>query len=596
MTKKLITSLDKGLHDLVRYCLVETNFNKFGGKKEGCEKISKETAYLAEAFCEFYEDYNEYYFFITEEVEKFESFKVVKKLLEKDYGKKVIVKSISMDRDQENIWNLFDQLDNIFNEGDSVIVDITFGFGDIPIYMISLLRYFKITRKIEVRAILYRTHDIEDSKSKIVRVFNLVPVDVLGDWADAVNTFLRFNSPEDLKKMLSIYLCEKLFPDLSKEFMGYFKELRNGVEEYNKGILLSNSEKVSKSAQEIVKSLNEIRKNLARIPYGDDFLPKPFRNLLDKIKDELIYFAQIEKKFNEKLIDRDLKLVEYYVDRGLMQQAATLLRELFIDYVIYSWKGEIEKDIWLDSNIRYSAEWLLNFLVNNTGKNLKYFVKSEAKEAIIRDLSRNFQSINNIRNIVNHAGRIRDKVEDYGDSIKSIVKALNRYLNDERLKGTINEILSRRESEDLPIFLITPLGFSLGLLYTVVISKKPSSIFILTSNKVSDQSIMEVLEKAGYSRVHLRVERLEDPFSDFEKYKSIIRADWFMDMVRGHKVVVNLTGGTTALQYNIERISNYLQKNMMEGSIKVVICIDDRPMDEQRSNPFVVGKCKEIEE
>ncbi|NLM18372.1 MAG: hypothetical protein GX221_11735 [Candidatus Riflebacteria bacterium] len=183
--------------------------------------------------------------------------------------------------------------------------------------------------------------------------------------------------------------------------------------------------------------------------------------------------------------------------------------------------------------------------------------------------------------------------------------------------------------------LITGMGASFGLLYSAIKLVEPDIVMLLTSDKF-EQKAIEVKDKAGFVRkqnlksktssfesfimkdvfcgfdeADLLVTRMFAHLSDkayTEGYKEPCREDyesvqaWKDELlnvtfdqaaVHNYRLFVNLTGGTTAMQWVMQAA---YEKALREGfDVERIAFVDRRPTVEQQANPFVVGELIEVE-
>ncbi|GIW50278.1 MAG: hypothetical protein KatS3mg080_0889 [Anoxybacillus sp.] len=127
--------------------------------------------------------------------------------------------------------------------------------------------------------------------------------------------------------------------------------------------------------------------------------------------------------------------------------------------------------------------------------------------------------------------------------------------------------------------LITPLGLRKGLLYSAIVHNEPQAIWLLTS-KESAEYVNDVCQQADFhGNIHVVV--MEDPYTDFNRWQTYM--DQFIRTVEANKrarFVVNLTGGTTAMQYVVQQIAAKLKER--GEHVQYVAQVDRRPV--QQSN------------
>lgn len=134
-------------------------------------------------------------------------------------------------------------------------------------------------------------------------------------------------------------------------------------------------------------------------------------------------------------------------------------------------------------------------------------------------------------------------------------------------------------------WLLSPLGLSPGLLYSALVLVKPQALVVVTSRD-AEARVEEIIEKSAYQGEKL-VLKVEDAFICFDKAGAIVR-QVIKASGPADRWVINLTGGTTGLQYIIQRTGDQLRS--YGHKVRYVALVDRRPVLEQRENPYVVGE------
>lgn len=140
--------------------------------------------------------------------------------------------------------------------------------------------------------------------------------------------------------------------------------------------------------------------------------------------------------------------------------------------------------------------------------------------------------------------------------------------------------------------LVTPLGLSPGLLFSAVCLTRPSRVIVITSRQGAALA-PDALQRAGYQGPWHVVE-LADPHTGFHEVPQVLA------QVRAHlaaapsgtPVVVNFTGGTTAIQYVVGRVAEELQG--AGYPVRRVAVVDRRPPEEQRAEPYRLGEVVDL--
>ncbi len=138
--------------------------------------------------------------------------------------------------------------------------------------------------------------------------------------------------------------------------------------------------------------------------------------------------------------------------------------------------------------------------------------------------------------------------------------------------------------------LISPLGLSPGLLYSALYQVKPSALLAVVSVQSSDL-LQEVVERSG-RKAEIFTQVLNDPFQGFDEIPDLVMASQ-ETLLGADEVICNTTGGTTAMQYAVMRLSEAASR--LGRQVKWVAMVDNRSAEDQRKDPYVVGEMIDLE-
>lgn len=138
--------------------------------------------------------------------------------------------------------------------------------------------------------------------------------------------------------------------------------------------------------------------------------------------------------------------------------------------------------------------------------------------------------------------------------------------------------------------LFSPLGLSYGVLYSAILLVRPSRVVVVTSSEAI-VNLHTALDAARFYHTRFEVEThlLEDPLAGFAEGRALAR---FLAVSAGSHNVVNLTGGTTALQDCIRSVGDYLRTQ--EKEVREIAVVDRRDADEQKRAPLTLGELVEV--
>jgi len=339
--------------------------------------------------------------FLTEEAEKNINWRVLSDSIEATPIR------IANGASEEELWSIFNSIVEQVQEGDQLTIDITHGFRSLPLLGLLVSAYLKSTKKANVQHLLYGAFEARNKVKEETPVFELTPFLSLFDWMIASDQFLQTGDGSPL--------CKLLVGD------GPIGNLRNKVQELSEGLQLLRPNMVAQSASELHDCIQAAAKEIvASVP--------PATEMLDHISSSYGRFVPTDDT-PKQLLDAQLQMISWYVDRGQWVQALSLAREWLPSLLCVHFGEDV-----MDKAAREDMELLLN-----GGK-----VKSKDKGKTLKEspLLPQWQSLNtkkrlsnlwggtlnlaNLRNDVLHAGfRKNPKTPtDIQNSINEIVSEL----------------------------------------------------------------------------------------------------------------------------------------------------------------------------
>ena len=96
------------------------------------------------------------------------------------------------------------------------------------------------------------------------------------------------------------------------------------------------------------------------------------------------------------------------------------------------------------------------------------------------------------------------------------------------------------------------------MLYTALVASHADIVLVLSSREGALQ-IPGICEKAGFDSSRIRAEIVEDPHGCFQNAARLVLNIRPLLLIAG-EVTINITGGTTALQYLVEKIGREAER------------------------------------
>lgn len=444
MTKKiLITFVGSSGYELAHY--------NNGVKTAQVTKYIQEALY--ELYCQDFTEKDTIYFLITDEAEKitwlgedglkskFDMLKIEAIQQGKAFPEIKMVKIVSPESQQE-IWQLFEKINNLIEENSELYFDITNAFRSLPIVATSILNYAKFTKNIHIEHVFYGYYNSEG----ISPIHDLASMINIFEWTNGVETYLRTGEASLLKDIVE--------EDETATNVDEYKELIRNLDNLNNVLATCRGTKVINSVKKAKESLINARNIEA------DGL-KPLVGLFSKIEEEL---SQLRDDSN---IYISFDVAKWCLEHNYIQQSATFLREgvnvaiceaLELDSQNQG-HGELARDLFWRAGKRLSLDGnSIKEAISRAPSKIHYtisdFERCEGKFEEMRPhlealfAPKNgidvFQALTNIRNDMNHAGYFRgvatlkfDKIEKQlkrtMDKIEVFYKALDEIKNKERV-------------------------------------------------------------------------------------------------------------------------------------------------------------------
>ncbi|MGD9627460.1 MAG: TIGR02221 family CRISPR-associated protein [Methanobacteriales archaeon] len=304
-------------------------------------------------------------------------------------------------RSEKELWNIFEKMNEIINEEDTIIFDITHSFRSLPLLTLIVLNYVKFLKRVKIERIVYGAMEAlgypEEVKKmpleeREIPLFDLTPFAKLFDWTVAIERFLETGDAKMIKK-IGIKELKPLLAESSGEKGGKIRDLINLLNKFSKNVSTCRAPEFKENIKNISETIPDAKKELERL--------KPFKPL----------FTEIEKKFSIKVEDdvtSGLETARWCLEKDLIQQGFTILRETIINYVIINFLNS--NDLKNKSN-REKTEKMLN-------------ERSEKVPKKILDL---WREIIDYRNDINHGGWRRTnyhKSEKFKKKLEEFIKRL----------------------------------------------------------------------------------------------------------------------------------------------------------------------------
>jgi len=288
----------------------------------GSEKVT--TPFFQEALVEFYHP-ETLYVLLTQTVETFiprgaseSNWEALQKRL---HGKVSLqpIKNIPERNSPEDVWSIFQQVTNCLQDGDSVIFDITHSFRSVPVVALIAVSYLRVVRKVKIEGLLYGAFEAKNKETNETPTFDLLPIVSLLEWTTATDQFIKTGNGEALASLL--HSSNSTTENLAASIKGIAQ-----------GLQLLRPMDVMRESALLPDRIKEAT------PIVSQSVP-PFESLLERVEKDYGKFGLANPEdytTNSKLsLIRQLKMIEWYAEKGQTVQALSLAREWLPSLLCY---------------------------------------------------------------------------------------------------------------------------------------------------------------------------------------------------------------------------------------------------------------------
>ncbi len=237
-------------------------------------------------------------------------------------------KDIGTGKDSQEIARMFSEIYDVIGEKEEVYFDITHGLRNVPMLVMTILEYAKVTKEISIGGIYYGAFEVgvagAPGEKKRVPIYDLSFYHTILSWANAANSFIKYGHADEINDLVN----EK------KKFISEISEQGRSIRE-----LSGNLDKVARSLQRFTASIETgrgsitykkgIRKSYeayqAQQRFSSEYLIEeyyPFRELLDRIEQKTGVYKNAETS-----LQIGMATVGWCIDNHMVQQGYTALEE-----------------------------------------------------------------------------------------------------------------------------------------------------------------------------------------------------------------------------------------------------------------------------
>ena len=240
---------------------------------------------------------------------------------------------IPIGNNEAEIWEIFTRAYEHIKEGDTLYIDITHGFRYLPMLVVALINYSKFLKGTRVASITYGNYEARNRDTNEAPIIDLTSLATLLDWNYAAGEFINNGNISPM-----VELSDSVITPIMRN-----AETRSKEVGALKGFLGSLSTFIDElrtcRGKDIIKA-----KNLKSAYSNKDTMARelivPLTPLFERIIDSHSMFDLNGAPTNT------LKAARWCYERGMYQQAITILLEAIITFKCAECSFDYEKRTW----------------------------------------------------------------------------------------------------------------------------------------------------------------------------------------------------------------------------------------------------------
>ncbi|MBD1856195.1 MULTISPECIES: TIGR02221 family CRISPR-associated protein [Leptolyngbya] len=227
------------------------------------------------------------------------------------------------------MWEIFQHITDQIDLHDEVIFDITHALRSLPFLVFLFAAYLKEAKSVTIDAIYYGAYDLaKDGKTPVIDLSEFV---AMLDWLTATKLFVKTGDGQELANRLKSYRPKKKATKKSsivKQADQEIEQAIKAIEKISLSLALARPIESIQAAHQLTTVLPNAMNSIHRYA-------QPFSLLANQIVQAYGQFALSEEDQDESelSLERQLRMISWYVQHEQTIQAATLAREWVISVV-----------------------------------------------------------------------------------------------------------------------------------------------------------------------------------------------------------------------------------------------------------------------
>ena len=237
-------------------------------------------------------------------------------------------KDIATGKDSHEIAQMFSEIYDVIDEQEEIYFDVTHGLRNIPMLVMAILEYAKVTKNISIGGVYYGAFEVGapdmETKQKRVPIYDLTFYHTILTWSNAANSFIKYGHADEIHDLMSekwsviartaakgqnLRELSGNLNNVAKCLQGFTSSLETGRGdvEYSGGI--------RKSYEKYESQQKTASEHLVEEYY-------PFRELLDRIERKMGGFKDARTN-----LQTGMAAIDWCIGNHMVQQGYTALEE-----------------------------------------------------------------------------------------------------------------------------------------------------------------------------------------------------------------------------------------------------------------------------
>lgn len=216
--------------------------------------------------------------------------------------------AINDGKSESEMWDIFNAVYALLEDGDELYFDLTHGFRYLPMLLLVLGNYAKFLKNIKIKYLSYGNY--EARVCGVAPIVDLLPLAVLQDWTTAASSFSETGRVEVLCSLLN----EIIPVTTDKRLTGHLKVLQSNLKAFQQQIETCCGKEICEG-----KAVGEIKK-YTKLVIKEGRLPEPTYPIFNSVNKEI-------GPFSENTTDNIRSAIKWCEKYGLIQQGYTMCQE-----------------------------------------------------------------------------------------------------------------------------------------------------------------------------------------------------------------------------------------------------------------------------